>query len=52
MPYIYSDGIGRTGTFTTIYSQMERAKTEGIVDIFQFIRRARIQRAGLVRNEV
>ena len=31
---------------------MERAKTEGIVDIFQFIRRARIQRAGLVRNEV
>ena len=47
-----SDGIGRTGTFMTVYSQIERAKSEGIVDVFQFIRGARMQRFGLVRSEV
>ena len=50
--YNCSDGIGRTGTFMTIYSQIERAKSEGVVDVFQFIRGARMQRFGLVRSEV
>lgn len=48
----FSDGIGRTGTFIAIYSQIERVKAEGVADVFQFIRRSRTQRAGLVRNEV
>ena len=47
-----SDGSGRSGTFLTIYSEIERLKTEGVIDIFQCIKAARIQRYGLVSNEV
>uniref|UniRef100_A0A1X7V1K4 protein-tyrosine-phosphatase n=1 Tax=Amphimedon queenslandica TaxID=400682 RepID=A0A1X7V1K4_AMPQE len=43
-----NDGVGCSGTFLTAYSQIERAKTEGVSDIFQFIRKARSQRPGLV----
>ena len=35
-----------------IYSELERVKTEGIADIFQFIKKARSQRAGLVKEVV
>ena len=47
-----SDGVGRTGTFISIHAQLERLKTEGVVDFFQFIKSARMQRAGLVSNAV
>ena len=47
-----SDGVGQTGTFICIHAQLERLKTEGVVDIFQFIKSARIQRAGLVSDIV
>ena len=47
-----SDGVGRTGTFICIHAQVERLKTEGVVDFFQFIKSARIQRAGLVPDVV
>ena len=43
-----SDGVGRTGTFICLHSQLERLKTEGVVDFFQAIKSARIQRAGLI----
>ena len=36
----------------SIYSELERVKTEGIADIFQFIKKARSQRAGLVQEVV
>ena len=49
---LLSDGVGRTGTFICIHSQLERLKTEGVVDIFQSIKSARIQRAGLVPEAV
>ena len=49
---MYSDGLGRTGAFICIHSQLERLKTEGVVDIFQSIKSARIQRAGLVQTVV
>ena len=48
----YSDGVGRTGTFLCIHSQLERVKTEGVVDIFQAIKSARMQRPGLVSDAV
>ena len=48
----YSDGVGRTGTFLTIHSQVERLKTEGVVDFLQAIKSARLHRAGLVPNTV
>ena len=49
---LYSDGVGRTGTFICLHSQLERLKTEGVVDFFQAVKSARIQRAGLVPNAV
>ena len=49
---LLSDAVGRTGTFICIHSQLEKLKTEGAVDIFQSIKSARIQRAGLVPETV
>ena len=48
----FSNGVGRTGTFICIHAQLERLKTEGVVDFFQSIKTARIQRAGLVPDVV
>ena len=48
----YSDGVGRTGAFITMHAQMERMKAEAVVDIFQFIKAIRVQRAGLVSTKV
>ena len=36
----------------SIYSELERVKTEGVADIFQFIKKARSQRAGVVQEVV
>ena len=47
-----SDGISRTGTFLTIHCQVERLKTEGVVDFLQAIKSARLQRPGIVSNTV
>ena len=47
-----SDGVGRTGAFICIYSVLERVKTEGVADIFQFIKSSRFQRSGLVKELV
>lgn len=48
----FSNGVGRTGAFTTIYSQIERIKAEQVADIFQYIKASRIQRAEMVIEEV
>ena len=47
-----SDGVGRTGAFIAIHAEMERMKAETVVDLFQFIKGMRIQRAGMVSNKV
>ena len=47
-----SDGVVRSGTFLVIHSQLERLKTEGVVDVFQAIKSARIQRPGVIPNTV
>ena len=46
------DGVVRSGTFLCIHSQLERLKTEGVVDVFQAIRSTRIQRPGVIPNMV
>ena len=48
----FSDGCGRTGTFLSIYSQIERLKTEQVIDVFQWVKSSRIQRPWLVSNQV
>ena len=45
---VVSNGVERTGILISIHSQLERLKTEGVVDVFQFIKCARVQRAHLV----
>ena len=47
-----SDGVSRTGTFLTIHCQLERLKTEGVVDFLQAIKSAHLQRPGIVSNTV
>ena len=51
-PTYFSDGVGRTGAFICIHAQLERLKTEGVVNFFQFIKSARMQRVGLVADVV
>ena len=47
-----SDGVVRSGTFLIIHSQLERLKTEGVVDVFQAIKSARIHRPGTIPHTV
>ena len=47
-----SDGVSRTGTFLTIHCQVERLKTEGVVNFLQAIKSARLQRPGIVSTTV
>ena len=48
----HSDGVVRSGTFLVIHSQLERLKTEGVADVFQAVKAARIQRPGVIPNLV
>lgn len=48
----FSDGSGRSGAFVVLYTQLERLKTEHVVDVFQGIKAARTQRMGIVHNVV
>lgn len=52
MVVVDSDGMGRSGTFICIHAQLERLKTEGVVDFFQFVKAARTQRPGVILNVV
>ena len=49
---VCSDGVGRSGAFIASHAEMERMKAESVMDLFQFIKAARLQRAGLVANKV
>ena len=44
--------MGHTGAFICMHAQIERLKTEGVVDVFQFIKSARLNRPGLVQSVV
>ena len=46
------DGTGRTGTFITMFSVLEKLKPEHLVDVFQILKKARIQRPLLVETQV
>ena len=47
-----SAGVGRTGTFITLFTQLQRIKDEGTVDIFNFVRGMRYRRCCMVQTEV
>lgn len=44
--------MGRSGTFICMHAQQDRMKTEGVIDVFHYIKSIRIQRAGLVADLV
>ena len=50
--HLHSNGVGRTGAFISTHAEMERMKAETVVDLFQFIKGMRTQRAGMVSNKV
>ena len=47
-----SAGVGRTGTFITISSQIERILDQKSVDIFNFVQSMRFKRCFMVQTEV
>ena len=47
-----SAGVGRTGTFITLFTQLQRIEAEGTVDIFGFVRRMRQRRCYMVQTQV
>ena len=49
---VCSGGCGRTGTYIAVSILIERLKTEGVVDVFQTVRRLRLQRPGMVASVV
>ena len=50
--FISSDGVGRTGAFICIYSQLEKLKFEETANVFQLVKICRLQRKGLIRHLV
>ena len=48
----FSNGVGRSGTFCALVSSLERFKAEQMADIFQTIKKMRMQRAGIVQTTV
>lgn len=47
-----SAGVGRTGTFITLHSQLARIKQENNLDIFTFVQNMRSRRCFMVQTEV
>ncbi|KAL5021811.1 hypothetical protein ScPMuIL_000966 [Solemya velum] len=45
-----SAGVGRTGTYIAIDTQLEKAKTEGIIDVHNFVQLMRTQRVNMVQT--
>ena len=50
--HIFSDTVSRSGVFCTLSNVVEQAKMEGIVDVFQAVKRLRIQKPGAVQSLV
>ena len=48
----FSAGVGRTGTFIVIDTQLQNADGENTVDIYNFVTRIREQRNFMVQTEV
>jgi netrin-G3 ligand len=47
-----SAGVGRTGTFITLDSMLERIKTDDTINIYEFVSKLRKQRVLMVQTSV
>ncbi|CAL1529511.1 unnamed protein product [Lymnaea stagnalis] len=45
-----SAGVGRTGTYIAVDTQLEKAKSEGIIDVYNFVHLMRTQRVNMVQT--
>ncbi|XP_066915195.1 receptor-type tyrosine-protein phosphatase S-like isoform X3 [Clytia hemisphaerica] len=45
-----SAGVGRTGVFIALTNLIERVKTEGVVDVYQTVKKMRQQRTAMVQT--
>ncbi|XP_059158477.1 receptor-type tyrosine-protein phosphatase mu-like [Physella acuta] len=45
-----SAGVGRTGTYIAVDTQLEKAKSEGIIDVYNFVHQMRTQRVNMVQT--
>lgn len=45
-----SAGVGRTGTYVAVDTQLERARAEGIIDVHNFVQLMRTQRVNMVQS--
>ena len=50
--YIHSAGVGRTGTYITLDTMMERLKERDDLNIFEFVNEMRTQRMKMVQTLV
>ena len=50
--FCFSAGVGRTGTYISIDTQLERARAEGILDVHNFVQLMRTQRVNMVQSFV
>ena len=50
--YIYSAGVGRTGTFITLGCMMPMIREQSLVDVYNFVNRMRDSRNRMVQVEV
>nr|XP_047123425.1 receptor-type tyrosine-protein phosphatase F isoform X5 [Hydra vulgaris] len=46
-----SAGVGRTGVFIALTNLIERVKVEGLVDVFQTVKKLRYQRTAMVQTK-
>ena len=49
---LFSGGVGRTGVFIALSNLIERAKSENVVDVYQTVKRMRLQRTAMVQTKV
>ena len=49
--FIDREGVGRTGVFCSLSVLIERLKAEGVVDVFQTVKRLRSQRPAMVQTK-
>ena len=50
--YVFSAGVGRTGTFVAIDIALKQVQREGVVDIYNTIEKLRYQRPHMVQTLV
>ena len=52
MTYIYSAGIGRTGTFIALDALFEHGQETGYVDIMEYVQMMRKDRMNMIQTKV